>query len=299
MSAPSPASTPWPDGFRAAASFTFDVDAESAVLGSAPHLADHVSLMSQQSYGPKEGVPRLLRLLARRGLQATFFVPGYTAERHPAIVERILEAGHEVAHHGYLHESLVGKTREEEAAILDRGLELFESRFGIRPAGYRAPFWELNWHTPELLVERGFRYDSTLMDADRPYRLRGGSGSLIELPINWGLDDWGQYCYIPGFSGDGGLTSPRTVAQMWRDDADAVADEGGLWILTNHPFLSGRPGRAAALETVIDHVLARGDVWVAPLGRIAEHAAALDLAPVALERSPLPEDTRNDEGDER
>jgi len=279
----------WPEGFTAAASFSFDVDAESVVLSAAPHMRDRVAVMSQQAYGPSIGVPRILRILDARGIRATFFVPGYTAERYPGTVEKILEAGHEVAHHGYLHESLVGMGRAEEEAILDRGLAVLES-FGVRPVGYRAPYWEMNWHTPQLLVERGFQYDSTLMNADHPYVLAAQGGSLVELPINWGLDDWGHYCYVPEFSGDGQLSAPADVADLWRYDADAVLDEGGLWILTNHPFLSGRPSRARALESVIDHVLGRGDTWLTALGDISAHVAGLGLDPVILTRPVLDED---------
>lgn len=277
----------WPENFRAAASFTFDVDAESAVLSGAPHMRDRVSVMSQQCYGPTVGVPRLLGMLAEREVRATFFVPGYTAEQYPKTVELIIAGGHEVAHHGYLHESLVGKSREEEVAILDRGLDVLESRFQVRPTGYRAPYWEMNWHTPELLAERGFRYDSTLMNADLPYVLRTPSGPLVELPINWGLDDWGYYCFIPEISGNAQFTPPQKVAKMWRHDADAVLDEQGLWILTNHPFLSGRPARVRSLASVVDHVLERGDTWVAPLGKIAEHVESLNLTQVELTRPVL------------
>lgn len=284
----------WPEAHRAAAAFTFDVDAESAVLSAAPAMRDRVSVMSQQSYGPTLGVPRLLKMLAEREVRSTFFVPGYTAERYPGTVERILSAGHEIGHHGYLHEPLAGKSPEEEAEILDRGLELLESRFGVRTTGYRAPFWEMNWHTPELLASRGFRYDSSLMNADHPYSIATAAGPLVELPINWGLDDWGHYCYIPEFSGNAQFSAPKDVAAMWSADADAVLDEQGLWILTNHPFLSGRPGRVRELAKVVDHLRDRGDVWIAALADIAEHVAAQGQEAVVLTRPTLD----GDEGEE-
>lgn len=277
----------WPAGSRAAAAFTFDVDAESAVLSTAPALRDRVSTMSQLSYGPTFGVPRLIELLADRGVRSTFFVPGYTAERYPQTVEQLLAAGHEVAYHGYLHEPLAGKSLAEETAILERSIEVLERRFGVAPSGYRAPFWEMNWHTPALLAEYGFRYDSSLMNADHPYVLATRSGELVELPINWGLDDWGHYCFLPEISGNAQFTSPRNVAEMWQEDARAVLDTGGLWILTNHPFLSGRPARTVALGSVIDAVLERGDTWVTSLGEIADHVASLDLEPTILTRPQL------------
>ena len=113
---------PWPDGREMAAAFTFDVDAESVALVADPSSASRMSVMTHQAYGPLTGVPRLLRMLDRVGVRSTFFVPGYTAVRHPQIVRDIVAAGHEIAHHGWLHEPLAGVGPEEEAAILDRGL---------------------------------------------------------------------------------------------------------------------------------------------------------------------------------
>jgi hypothetical protein len=161
----------WPDGKRAAVCFSFDVDAESAVLWTAPQAASRMSLMTHQSYGPLVGVPRILALLERHNLKSTFFVPGYTALRYPDVVRAVVFEGHETAHHGFLHEPLAGVDRATEATYLDRGLEALEQAAGVRPVGFRAPLWELNYHSPALLWERGFLYDSSLMDADFPYEL--------------------------------------------------------------------------------------------------------------------------------
>ena len=124
----------WPEGKSAAATFSFDIDAESAVLWRAPHNARRMSVMSHQAYGPLVGVPRLLRLLDKHGIRSTFFVPGYTAQRYPAVVRDIVAAGHEIAHHGYLHEQPTGLTEAEEAVALDRGLD-GARRGGRRPTG--------------------------------------------------------------------------------------------------------------------------------------------------------------------
>jgi peptidoglycan-N-acetylglucosamine deacetylase len=281
---------PWPNGARCAASFSFDVDAESAMLGVDTSHADRMSAISHQAYGPLSGVPRLLKILGKRGIRSTFFVPGYTAVRYPDVIRSIVEHGHEVAHHGYLHEAMRGLTEAQEAAILDRGLEVLEAVTGTRPTGYRAPMWELNWHSPKLLRDRGFLFDSSLMDTDHPYELTVDSeGSLVEIPIQWALDDWEQYCYIPEFSGSGLIESPTKAIEMWRLEFDAIRAEGGCFVLTNHPFLSGRPSRAQALDGLIEYVCAQDDVWVASLGEIAEHVRGLGLTPRSVER-PNPDD---------
>ena len=220
-------------------------------------------------------------------MRSTFFVPGYTAERYPDVVRRIVDAGHEVAHHGYLHEPLEGVDADTEAGYLDRGLEALERVAGVRPVGYRAPMWEPTWNTPRLLAERGFLYDSSLMDADVPYEIAvsevTGVDSLVEIPIQWALDDWEQYCFLPGISGEGLIESPLKAGELWTLELDALREANGCFVLTNHPFLTGRPSRAAALEQVIRRALEHGDLWVTHLGAIAEHVRGLGLAPRVLE----------------
>jgi hypothetical protein len=278
---------PWPAGHRAAAAFTFDVDAESAVLWNAPHVAERMSVISHQAYGPLVGVPRLLALLDKHRVRSTFFVPGYTAHRYPGTVRDIVAAGHEVAHHGYLHEQPSALSQAEESTALDRGLAALEEVAGVRPVGYRAPMWDLSWHTPGLLRERGFLYDSSLMDADVPYELAVGDSSLVEIPIHWALDDWEQYCFLPDVSGSGLIETPAKARELWWSEFAGLRAVGGCWVLTNHPFLSGRPGRAQALDGLMGDVVACSDVWTASLGEIAAHVRSQGLAPRGVLRPQL------------
>ncbi|OLP00942.1 polysaccharide deacetylase [Mycolicibacterium porcinum] len=279
------APVPWPDGARCAASFTFDVDAEAGMLGVSHAHADRMSAISHQAYGPLTAMPRLLEMLARQNITSTFFMPGYTAFRYPDVARAIVDAGHEIAHHGYLHEPLHGLSEAEETAILDRASDTLEQITGVRPVGYRAPMWELNWHSPKLLRDKGFLYDSSLMDTDHPYELAvDGGGPLVEIPIGWGLDDIQQYCFVPGLYDTGVIESPAKATEVWRLEFDAMREAGACWVLTNHPFVSGRPSRAKALEELVAYVRGFDDVWVASLGAIAEHVRELGLAPRSVER---------------
>jgi peptidoglycan/xylan/chitin deacetylase (PgdA/CDA1 family) len=279
----------WPDGHTAAASFTFDVDAESAVLSVSWELADRMSVMSHQAYGPLTDVRRRLGILDRHGVRSTFFVPGWTAERHPGVIRDIAAAGHELAHHGYLHESPLGRSAAEQAEIIDRGIDALERVAGVRPIGYRAPLWELTYDAPAILADRGFLYESSLMDADVPYELAvDDARSIVEIPINWALDDWEQYAFIPGVYDGGIIESPVKVDQVWRAEYDALVDDGGAFVLTNHPFLSGRPGRAAVLDRLIADAVADPRVWVCAMDELAAHVRSLALRPRAVTRPTPP-----------
>ena len=283
----------WPDGKQAAATLGFDMDAEAVVLTIQPSAAARLSVMSHQAYGPLTGMPRILGLLERRDLKATFFCPGFTAERYPDLLRRVRDAGHEIAHHGYLHEAVTGMTREQEGDMLDRGIEALEKVTGARPVGYRAPMWETTYATPGLLLDRGFLYDSSLMDAEMPYELAEGEGSgarsIVEVPVHWALDDWEQYAYLPDLFGSGLIEDPEKALSMWRADLAAMYDEGCCFALTNHPFLSGRPARIRVLERLIDDMQGRHGLWIAPAGEIAAHVRSLGLTPRVFPQPVVPD----------
>jgi peptidoglycan/xylan/chitin deacetylase (PgdA/CDA1 family) len=283
----------WPEGYRAAACFTFDVDAESPILFDHPEAAGWLDVMSHQEYGPRTAVPRLLRLLDRAGIRATFFIPGYSAERWPGLCGSIRDAGHEIAHHGYLHEGArsAPDAATEERRLL-RGLEALDTVLGVRPIGYRGPNWELSYDTLPLLARHGFRYDTGLMDADHPYRVavatEPGAPSLVELPAHWSLDDWEPYNYLPGITGSGVIASPDDVIARWTLELEALVREGGLFMLTNHPFVSGRASRAEGLARLVDRAREIDGLWIATCAEIAAHVETLPLEPVVHRRPELP-----------
>ena len=282
-SATPPAPVRWPAGHTAAACLTFDMDAESAVLTADISAINRMTPMSHQSYGPLVGVPRILALLRQHDIRATFFVPGYSAQRYPEITRSIADAGHEIAHHSYFHENTIGMDEKTEAAMLDLGLRALHDVAGVRPRGYRAPMWEMNYHTPRLLAERGFRYDSSLMDSDHPYVLateeRQDAATLVEVPVSWGLDDWEQYAFLPSLIGSGVIESPAKALEIWTLELEAMYRLGAAFVLCCHPFLSGRPARAGALNRLIERMKSLPGLWITTVGDVAEHTASLRLPP--------------------
>jgi peptidoglycan-N-acetylglucosamine deacetylase len=259
----------WRQGAAAVVLLTFDVDAETAVLAEGEHYARDLSTMSHQAYGPRVGVPRLLALLERYDVPATFFVPGETADRWPGTVASVLDRGHEVALHGHTHRPLTQMSDAEQREDLERGLAALAA-CGVEPRGYRAPYWQLTGATVELLPRHGIAYDASLMDDDRPYRLLTPSGTLAELPVHWSLDDWEQYAFLPEPDIGQSIETPAKVVELWTGELDAMRETGSLCVLTCHPFISGRPSRIRAIERFVAFALDCGDVRFSGAGALAE-----------------------------
>ena len=276
------------------ACLTFDLDAEARILAEGARHARNAGVMSHQAYGPRVGVARILDLLREYSLPATFFVPGLTADRYPQSVETILAAGHEVGHHSYAHFSPVGQTEDEERADFERALTTLQ-KAGAEVSGFRCPSWEPSWRTPKLVAEHGLAYDSSLMDADKPYVLDTGAGEIVELPVHWALDDWEQYAYLPDPPFRSSIESPSKVLDLWISELDAMRKYGCLFVLTCHPFLSGRPHRVEVLRRVIEHALEAGDVEFSYCRDVAqkarEHQATERrvLTPVEVDEALYPE----------
>jgi peptidoglycan-N-acetylglucosamine deacetylase len=258
----------WPDGYRAAAAFSFDLDAEEVWIGEDPANRDRPGVLSQGTYGPKVAVPLILDLLERHRVRATFFVPGVNVQRHRTAVQAIVAAGHELALHGLTHTSPTRLTPEAEADELERSYELLTG-LGAEVTGYRSPSWDVSPVTLDLLEGRGLRYASQFMDDLRPYRHPGRS--IIELPVQWILDDAPHFWFS---AADWGRTIRTTgeVETIWTDEFEGIRELGGSWILTMHPQIIGRPSRLALLDRMLGRVVAADDVWVATCADIAAHA---------------------------
>ena len=279
----------WPDGYRSAVALTFDLDAESVVLAVDRQYGIRPSIMTHQAYGPLTGLPRLLDVLGRRGIEATFFIPGFTADRYPEAVASVIEEGHEVAHHGYLHRPPAQLTPAEERADLERGLEALARR-GARPTGFRAPWWDTSVHTLGLLSEYGFTYDASLFDRDVPYMAATEHGSIVEIPQSWVFDDWERYAYLPDPpAGQGVIERPTDVMETWWQEIVAYREYRACAVPVMHPFLSGRPSRALALDGLLERLAAQPDIWVTTMGKIASHTAALGLPAVSIDLPDLDE----------
>ena len=272
---------PWPNGAKCACCLTFDMDADSLIHVEYPNDGHRrVSAISMLRYGPTVAVPRIVETYRRLGIRQTFFVPAWCIEQYPLAVEAILEGGHELAHHSYIHENPLEQTRDDEAHWLDVGIEIIEKVSGKRPRGWRAPLYNFSDHSLDLLLERGFAYDASLMGDDIPYVLesRATGGRLVEVPSHWGLDDWPQYVQSFDLHYMMPIRAPSQGFEVYRQEFAAAVRYGGLWVPVVHPFATGRLARWHVFAEFLETIVARGDVWFAPMEEIAAHVQGLVAA---------------------
>ncbi|WP_103529121.1 polysaccharide deacetylase family protein [Streptomyces sp. SM12] len=259
----------WPGGARSAACLTFDLDADEVWLAEQPSAARRPGLLSQGEYGPRVAVPLVLDLLRRYEVHATFFVPGRVAERYPHAVGSVLEAGHEIAHHGYTHRPPAALTAHEEEEELLRGLAALRATHGVTARGYRAPSWDVSAHTVELLHRHGLSYASNLMADIRPYRHPGTD--VVELPVHWTLDDAAHFWFAQtSFSRT--IATNEAAGAIWAAEAAGIDRLGGLCVHTFHPQVIGRPGRLELLERIVAAAAQDDAIWTATAWEIADWA---------------------------
>lgn len=252
----------WKNDARCAVMLGFDLDAETLWVNGDESKLGFPGLVSQGTYGPNAAVPLILE---QQGLPATFFIPSWTIDNYPDAAQRIVTAGHEIGHHGYIHEHPTTLSYAEEEAVLVAGIEAIERLTGERPSGYRSPAWEFSSNTLSLLDRYEFRYSSNLMSHYLPFVHLGTD--IVELPVQWVTDDAPFFYYRAG--GQRPISSAANVYQVWTEEFDGIYRQGGLYNLTMHPQLIGRPGRMLMLEQVIDYIQSFPDVWFATGNEIA------------------------------
>ena len=262
--------TAWPNGARVAVLLSFDVD--NGTITIARNENPSIGAVSQGEYGARVGLRRVVDLVDRHQIPASFFIPAVSLMLAPEMVDVIQTSGrHEFGVHGWIHELNTELDAETERELVTRALAYLEEVTGTRPVGYRAPSWNFSPNTLEIIRGLGFLYDSSLMADDRPYELLadGEPTGLVELPVEWILDD------APLMNPRGtSYTPPRELLQVYIDEFDKAWEEGTMFLLTTHPHIIGHRSRIVILEELIAHIQAKGDVWFATHQQVAEYVKA-------------------------
>jgi len=257
----------WPNGARVAVGLSFDVDNATATL-STGNLDYEV--ISRGEYGAVDGLPRILRMLDRQQVPASFFIPAVSAVLHPGMIKEIQAGapGHEIGVHGWIHERLpLLNDEKEEQRLLTQSIDTLTTMTGKRPIGYRAPSWKFSGWTMGQVKAAGFLYDSSLMASDDPYELLldGKPTGVVELPIERILDDFPYF----GGNADGSNPSISDVYEVFQSEFDVAYEEGGLFLLTMHPHITGHRSRTAMLERLVQYMKRKPGVWFATHEQIA------------------------------
>ncbi|CAN7386989.1 polysaccharide deacetylase family protein [Neorhizobium tomejilense] len=260
----------WKDGARCAVALSFDSDHETNELRDG---GESIGRMSQGQYGNRMGVPRILEALKNAAVPATFFVPAVAALLYPDEQRRVIAEGHEIGLHGWIHEVNTKVPADKERELHFRAADTLEKVTGIRPVGMRTPSWDFSYETLKIERELGLIYDSSLMADDDPYELveDGEPTGMVELPVEWIRDD-AVYFNMNRFTALRPYTPPTSVLDIFKREFDRAYIEGGLFLLTMHPHVSGYRSRIFVLEDLIRHIQGHEGVWFATHADIARFA---------------------------
>lgn len=263
---------PWPNKAKCAACVTCAFDGESLVHLDYPHDGiDRYGTLSMMQYDSKVGMYRILDTLKDFNLRQTFYIPGWCIENYGPVIKRVVDEGHEIGHHGFMHENPLAGSYEENVYWLRRAIKSIINATGERPKGWRGPLYGFSNFSPEILISEGFLYDCSMMGDDQPYLLRSEHGELIEMPAHWGFDDWPQYVHTMELNYMMPINKPSVAVLDYKEEFDAIYNYGGLWQGVWHPFATGRPGRWSHIVKLLEYIKGKGDVWMAPMAEIAQH----------------------------
>jgi len=255
----------WPNHARVAVCLSFDDDTEAPLLRDG---TTSPTTLSASDFGAEIGTARILAMLEHYQVPATFFVTGVDALLHPDMLAAILKSGrNEVGVHGWIHEFPPRLGADEEERLLDKAIDYLTKATGKRPEGYRAPSWAFSAVTLDLIRKKGFLYDSSLQALDEPYEIvsRGENTGIVELAIDWTLTE------TPYLGQNGHMPSPELLYQLYREEFDGAYEEGTVFVLTLHPYLSGHRAPMRHLNELVGYMKSKPGVWFATAADIARY----------------------------
>jgi peptidoglycan/xylan/chitin deacetylase (PgdA/CDA1 family) len=270
-----------PAGKKIAVNMGADFDAQSLWLGA--FNMPSPAMMARGEFGAEVGTPRLVELFDKYEVKSTWFTPGHTVDTWPDICRDVLAHGHEFAIHGYYHENPTKIEADTERRLLELALDTFDRQLDLKPVGYRSPYWDYSESTLDIVEDLGFQYDSSLMARDLvPYRprrwqvrweqasLKGKASRVLELPVNWYLDDFPPLAYVTGIQP--GQQDTETAFRRWKDIFDYGYErvENACYAHACHPQIIGQAHHILMYERLIDYIASKDGVWFATCAEIAD-----------------------------
>lgn len=257
----------WPGGARFAVALSFDTDHEIATLAGGAHAPGRLAMGER---GRRVGVPRVLDVLARHDVPASFYVPAVGALVDREEVRRIVDGGHEIGLHGWMHYPNNRLDRATERQKMLRAREVLEKVSGTEIVGHRSANFDMSPHTIELVIELGLEYDSSMMADDSCYELTIDGGQptgVVEVPVEWVRDDAVYLAF--NRAGARPYTPPEDVYEIFRLELEAAAEEGDVFELLMHPHIIGYRSRVWIMDRIIRDAKALGGVWFATHAEVA------------------------------
>lgn len=266
----------WPNGARMGCMLSFDVDGESLWIALDPENVGRPKVLSLGTYGPLRGMPRILDLLDEMEIKATFFYPGYTAEKYPDGVKEAYKRGHEIGFHGYMHENFGKLEEKKQRDIFSKTTKILEDLTGQKIKGFRTPAGDLTKDTYRLMEEYGFTYSSSMRGDDRPYQIKidGRNTNMVEIPAHWELDDFVYFGFnfTPPFpQGQCRISTTDVPYKIFTQEFEGYYRYGLMFVIMFHPQVIGKPGRMLFLKAFLDFTKTFPDVWFARGCDIAEY----------------------------
>lgn len=261
----------WPGGARCAVALSFDSDHETNELRDG---GNSVARLSWGEFGARRGIPRIRQVLDRHEVKATFFVPAVAALLHPDEQRALAQDGHEIGLHGWIHELNTTLDAATERELMMRAADTLERVSGQRPVGMRTPSWDYSPATLSIAREIGLLYDSSLFSDDDPYEILqdGQPTGMVELPVEWIRDD-AVYFMMNRFGAQRPYTPPADVLDIFLREFEGAYAEGGMFLLTMHPHVTGYRSRIFILEQLLERIVAKDDCWIATHAQIATYCA--------------------------
>ncbi len=277
----------WPFGYKSAFCISWDMDGEAAQYFRNPEEArNQIAELVQRSYGPTVGIYKILDMLDNFEVKGTFFIPGYTALTYPDSVKAIVEKKHSLGLHGFMHETLDKLDNTLENEMFKKSINAFKKLGYNVPNVFRSPSFEWNRRTPNILINNSIIADSSLMGDDKPYIIKTEFGEIIEIPVQWILDDFEFWGHTKA-NRQKPISNPDTVIKIWQRELEGLYHSGGIFVLTLHPFVSGRWVYIKAIETLMKTAKTYNDLWITTIDQVADYCLKNKNAPYMIKR-PLP-----------